>query len=264
MLGELATAAKAGCLPGNPVMLAALSRAGKLAPHPLLRLCLKNGLTVYSTLGLLEAVLKNALHVFCYRDYEVVADFRPKAGWSVVDLGAFIGLYTLRCAKLAGAGGRVVAVEPLPENFKLLRLNVAENNLSNVRLLKGCAWVDWRKLVLFQPRSPVNATLRGDYAELMGGVVRRTYAQAFPLDSLLRSLGCIDLLKMDVEGAELELIGGSRGVEPRRVRRIVVEVHPPIVRPSEIAEELERRGYSTIIYLPERAPSQAFVFAFNK
>lgn len=264
MLGELIAAVKAGCLPGNLAMLAVLSHAGKLAPHLLLRLRLKNGLTVYSTLGLLEAVLKNTLHVFYYRDYEAVAGFKPKAGWSVVDLGAFVGLYTLKCAKLVGARGRVVAVEPLPENFKLLRLNVTENDFGNVRLLKGCAWVGWGKLVLFQPRSPVNATLRRDYAELMGGVLHRTHAQAFPLDSLLRSLGCIDLLKMDVEGAELDLISGSRCVEPSKVRRIIVEAHPPIVRPSKIARELERRGYSTIIYLPERAPNQAFVYAFNK
>lgn len=264
MFGELIAAAKVGCLPGNLVMMAVLSYAGKLAPHPLLKLRLKNGLTVYSTLGILETVLKNLLHVFYYRDYEIMADFRPKAGWCVVDLGAFIGLYTLRCAKLVGAEGRVVAVEPHPESFELLRLNVAENNLGNVRLLKGCAWVDWGELALFQPRSPANATLRRDYAELMGGVLRRTCARAFPLDSLLKSLGRIDLLKVDVEGAELELIGGSRSLEPKRVRRIITEAHPPIANPSEIAEELERRGYSTVIYLPEQAPSQSFVYAFNK
>lgn len=264
MFSELIGAAKMNCLPGNLVMLAVLSYIGKLAPHLLVRLHFKNGLTIYSTLGLLETVLRNILHVFYYRDYEIIADFRPKARWNVVDLGAFIGLYTLRSAKFVGPMGRVIAVEPFPENFKFLKLNVTENNLNNVRLLKGCAWVDWRKLVLFQPHNPINASICREYAELMGGVLRHIYAQAFPLDSLLRSLSCVDLLKVDVEGAELELISGSRSIEPEKVRRIVIEAHLPIVKPSEIAEELEQRGYSTVTYFPEQKPSQAFVYAFNK
>ncbi|MEM1508457.1 MAG: FkbM family methyltransferase [Thermofilaceae archaeon] len=264
MFSELISATKMNCLSDNLVMLATLSYIGKLAPRLLVRLHFKNGLAIYSTLGLLETVLRNILHVFYYRDYEIIADFRPKASWSVVDLGAFIGLYTLRSAKLVGPMGRVIAVEAFPENFKLLKLNVAENNLSNVRLLKGCAWVNWEELVLFQPHSPINASTRRDYAELMGGVLHRIYVRAFPLDSLLISLSYVDLLKIDVEGAELELISGSRSIEPEKVRRIVIEAHLPIVKPSEIAEELERRGYHTVIYFPEQTFGQAFVYAFNK
>jgi FkbM family methyltransferase len=58
--------------------------------------------------------------------------FKPDPGDVIIDVGAHIGSYTIRCAKAVGEKGIVIAFEPDPENFKVLLLNVKMNNLKNV------------------------------------------------------------------------------------------------------------------------------------
>jgi FkbM family methyltransferase len=57
-----------------------------------------------------------------------------KPGSTVLDVGAYVGTHTLAFAHFVGAEGCVVAFEPLPEIFDVLRENVSANHLSNVRL----------------------------------------------------------------------------------------------------------------------------------
>jgi len=58
--------------------------------------------------------------------------FKPGPSDVVIDVGAHIGSYTIRCAKAVGEKGLVIAFEPDPENFKVLLLNVKMNDLRNV------------------------------------------------------------------------------------------------------------------------------------
>lgn len=228
----------------------------------LIRLVAPFGLAVYATADQLESVVRNVLHIFYYKDYEVVPGFQPRQGWVIVDAGAFIGLYTLRAAKLAGPNGLVLAIEPQPEAYRLLRLNASANKLHNVRLLGaclagGCGFAD-----LIVPPSTINATLNPDYARSYEGCLRRVRVRAIPLDAVLSRLGYVDLLKMDIEGAELEVVITSQLLRPSVAKRVVVEVHPPFTKTSEIAQILEQRGYRTAVYIPEDAEHQAFVYAF--
>ena len=57
-----------------------------------------------------------------------------KPGMVAFDLGANLGYYTVMMARLAGERGRVYAVEPFPDNFRLLGENVRRNRLKNVQL----------------------------------------------------------------------------------------------------------------------------------
>lgn len=218
-------------------------------------------LWAYCPPKLVPEVWRNCLHVFYRLDYEHLRGFRPKEGWRVIDLGAFIGLYTLRAARLVRSRGVVISVEPLPENLRLLDLNVSVNSLRNVRLLAGCAWTSWGEAVMYIPSSPVNATLSREYAKAVGGPVRAVKVMCMPLDAMIERAGRVDLLKVDVEGAELALLEGSSRVKPELVKRVVVEVHTDVVKPHEVADALEERGYWTVIHLPEESPLQAFVYA---
>lgn len=244
------------------LQLAACGQLSALAPRVLLKLQLPMGLRAYTPLKLLPDALKNALHVFYYRDYEALLSFRPREGWVVVDVGAFIGLYTLRAAKLIGKEGFVLSLEPLPESYSLLTLNVQANGLHNVKALGACAWMGWGVKELYVPESPLNASLRSDYAESCGGLTSARRVRCIPLDAVLEVAGCVDLLKLDVEGVELELLCSSKLVVPNRVRKVVVEAHPPFSSAREVAGELEGRGYRTLVYLPEGTAAQAFVYAF--
>jgi tRNA A58 N-methylase Trm61 len=61
--------------------------------------------------------------------------FKPKPGEIVIDVGAHIGYYTLKAARAVGTKGKVIAIEPNPENFHLLRNNVILNRFYNVMTL---------------------------------------------------------------------------------------------------------------------------------
>ena len=57
-----------------------------------------------------------------------------KEGMCVVDIGANIGYYALQEARLVGEAGRVIAIEPVPDNFVRLKRNVERNGCRNVEL----------------------------------------------------------------------------------------------------------------------------------
>lgn len=236
--------------------------ARELSAKALVKLALPEGLVVRFPAGLLPEVLRNILHVYYYLDYEMLPTFAPRLGWRVVDAGAFIGLYTMRAAKLVGKEGFVVAVEPLYSSYSMLELNVRSNQLDNVKLL--CAALSSQRGMadLLVPKSPINATLSPNYAKLYGGALEKVRVRSIPLDELLIVLKRVDLLKVDVEGLELEVIRGSKLLIPERASRVVIEIHIPFVKPREVANALEERGYNVVVHLPEDAPSQAFVYAF--
>lgn len=215
---------------------------------------------VYCPLNMIVEVWLNELHVFYLMDYEQYSEFKPRRGWVVVDIGAFLGLYTLRAAKLVGSRGLVISVEPLDEVFELLSANVRLNNFDNVNLVKACVASERGERLLYVPSRLVNASLVKEYARLMGGVKKVVRVKAITLRDLLKDLGCIDLLKLDVEGAEVEILT-STYLTPERVRRLIVEVHANVVKPSTVSEMLESKGYDVIVYLPENTTTQVFVYA---
>jgi FkbM family methyltransferase len=167
------------------------------------------------------AVHRGELHafreVFVQRVYESLPDFAPRPGSVVVDVGANIGLFALRHAL---AGARVFAVEPHPGAFGRLRRNIGANGLDG--RVTALPWAlggasGWARLV----GAPVTPRTRV-VPDPAGTVPLRT------LDSLVADLGLerIDLLKLDVEGAEVAVLRGGRRALPR-VRRLVLEVHAP-------------------------------------
>jgi FkbM family methyltransferase len=155
--------------------------------------------------------------VFVRRVYERLPDFAPRADRVVLDVGANIGLFALSHAR---AGARVYAVEPHPAAFARLERNIAANGLRGRITAIPCA------LGAHEGRARLiggRATPLTRVAPDQGGTVRlRT------LDALVAELGLtgIDLLKLDVEGAEVAVLRGARRVLPT-VGRMVLEVHAP-------------------------------------
>jgi len=267
VLGEVAS--YLACLeprswPAGLAGVAAALLAGRARPGALARLALPGGLSIRFPASILRDVLRNVAHVYYYRDYEALAGFAPEPGWTVLDVGAFIGVYALRAASLVGPSGLVVAVEPLPSSYRLLELNVRANRLGNVRLVGAAVSDGWGSAELLVPGSPLNATLDPGYASAWGGAVGAVRVRTLPLDALIGPLGRVDLVKIDVEGLELRVVEGSALLRPGVVRRAVVEVHPPRVEARRVALALEGRGYEVSVLLPEEAPGQAFVYALER
>lgn len=141
----------------------------------------------------------------------------PIGGGTVIDAGAHVGLFSLIAAQHAE---RVVSLEPDPLNFRVLDLNRRLNEAHNVTALECALWKEDGE-VPFRPSWHTT-----------GGSVRRdgkATVAARGLDGLVEEHGPVDLLKLDVEGAEAEVLPAARRLGG--VRRIVAELH--LSRPGE-------------------------------
>src|SRR5712691_2768117 len=148
-----------------------------------------------------------------------------------VDVGANWGYFTLVGAHLVGRTGRVVSVEADPRACRTLRANVAQNALDVVTVLEMAASDRPGALQLQEYESNAdesgNYGLTGTTTVVAGGrhfeVVARTLDEA--LDQV--GIGRVDLLKMDIEGAEGRALCGLHGrLADRRIDRILLELHP--------------------------------------
>ena len=133
-------------------------------------------------------------------------------GMTFLDIGAHFGEYTVLAASRVGEGGRVHAFEPNPEIFDLLSENVRINALENVRL-HPTAVSDREGQQEFRVfREPSLSSLMPPSA---GGRAVGRGERSFPvrtvcLDGLIDDIGGrIDLVKVDVEGAEMLVFRGA-------------------------------------------------------
>ncbi|MGH2499439.1 MAG: FkbM family methyltransferase [Candidatus Limnocylindria bacterium] len=161
--------------------------------------------------------------VWLRRSYELLPDFVARPGWSVVDVGANVGFFALRQAAL---GASVVAIEPNPDVRRRLERAVSENGFSHAVTVIAAA----------AGSASGVATLAVGASTLVGTLgpterPRETHpVQVERLDDLLAATsGRIDLLKLDVEGAERDVLIGAPATLAR-TRRVVLEHHGPELR----------------------------------
>jgi FkbM family methyltransferase len=155
----------------------------------------------------------------------LVRDLLPRDG-VFLDIGANIGIHTLAAARhLKPGGGKVVAFEPHPENYKVLVHNLHENSLTNVRP-ERVGLADARKTlaVCGSPQS-------GNWSMASTGALRFD-VDLLPLDEYLEQqpVERIDVIKMDIEGSEVWALTGARSSLRRYRPTIIFEVNPHWLR----------------------------------
>jgi FkbM family methyltransferase len=144
-------------------------------------------------------------------------------GMTVIDIGAHIGYYTLLFAKLAGADGRIISFEPFPQNFALLKENVGLNHLDHVLVLPQAVFSRDDEIMLTVPDELHNSG-EASVAQTPGTAQLRV--QALTLDSYCGSASVQpDFLKMDVEGAEYDVLLGARETITRCHPKLLIELH---------------------------------------
>lgn len=161
--------------------------------------------------------------LFLYREWErfesalFLRALRP--GMTVLDVGAHIGYYALHAAKVVGRGGRVLAFEPVNQNFALLEANVRLNALGSVLEPVQAAVSDHAHTLTMQLSDlnsgdhRVYATTRGDDALFHQSQPRAAQpVQAIVIDEFLsqQQIAQVDVIKMDVQGAEMQALNGMR------------------------------------------------------
>lgn len=219
---------------GREVAAAARSRTGVPAGETWIRL---RGFDIRLALGRYE--LGGFMDVWLQHDYEQAADFRSAPGWVVVDVGANVGFFTLR--QVAG-GARVVALEPNPEVRARLAATIARNRLGDrVRLLPFAAGRSTGTAELSVGPATVTGTVA---AGGMAGVRDRFAVEVRSLDAALADVPHVDLLKIDTEGAEVEVLAGAAATLAR-TERVVLEWHTPALR-AAAGRVLEAAGLELV------------------
>ena len=148
----------------------------------------------------------------------------------VLDVGANIGAFTL---KVAHKVKHVIAIEPEPRNFELLKKNISENNLSNVTLL-NYAVSDKPEIVHFN-------TTGGSAKVSKNGIP----INAKPLDDILQELGDpeVTIMKMDIEGYEGKVLSAFKKYQT--LRQIIIEVHSKELK-NFVNNWLTARGFTVV------------------
>lgn len=191
--------------------------------------------TIYEIDPISDLGLKLAQHGI----YEPVMAGKLEAlleeGDCFIDLGANEGYFTVLAGKLVTTKGQVVAFEPQERLWSVIKKNVMLNGLGNVRLLPYGAGSSAQDLMLqLYPTTNSGASTFSDsfgFKVSMGWyrkwIFGQQQARVMRLDDLLPSIPqVVKLVKVDIEGFELEALrGGRQLVAERRVRYWLIEIH---------------------------------------
>ena len=164
------------------------------------------------------------------REDDIIEHFTPKQGDIVVDIGANIGRYTIIGSKRVGTQGKVVAIEAHPGNFEMLNRNIKLNQLTNVIPLNYAAYSKETKIRLYVPDEESGYTIYHTLMERTGK--KFVEVNANTLDYLLQlnqiKQEQVKWIKIDVEGAELDVLKGSTNVLSKsKDIALLIEVHGP-------------------------------------
>jgi FkbM family methyltransferase len=169
-------------------------------------------------------------HIFQSKTYEphVTAAIRRALGPGMifVDIGANIGFFTILGAHLVGANGRVYAFEPYQLNVKLLYASAKLNGFEHIAVFPFAA-SDGEGLLAFDNVGS-NGQVTTPHADLPS-VLDTTLVYGARLDTVLRDVARVDVIKVDVEGAEYRALHGGRELLARSRPTIFSEFSPPAI-----------------------------------
>ena len=169
-------------------------------------------------------------------------------GMVVIDIGAHVGYYTLLAAKLVGPTGKIYAFEPEPGNNETLNKNIELNKYSNIEAIR-----------MAMSDKEGNATMyltsldSGRHSLFQHDLPKRgnTVVETTTLDRFWESTEWprIDLIKIDVEGAEVAVLDGmTRMLEELPRLKIIIEFNPTLllsagVAPNSFLDKVRSLGF---------------------
>ena len=220
------------------------------------------------------------------RDY-FATGVAVEPGDMVIDVGANVGLFALEVLERTGSDLELHAIEPLPGNFALLEQNLADEDGERVRchqIALGEAeseveFTYFPRVSVWSTRYPGRELDQLEGARQASGPRRRrsraaterlnesmnrmvlsgetVRCQVKRLSDLLEAehISSVDLLKIDVEKAELDVLAGIDDRDWDRIRQVVIEVHHIDDRVAMVESQLVARGYATTKHHTDEEPN---------
>ena len=169
-----------------------------------------------------------------------------KAGMTVFDVGAHVGFFSLAAAQRVGPGGRVMAFEPSPETLRVLRDHVRLNGWDDRVTVEASVVSDQAGSMTFYTfgESMAASLSRENVEEL--NVEQPDHATPLTVPSVTLDQYCEewtlspDVIKIDVEGAELKVLRGAEKLLRSKAVTIWCEVHP--MQMANLGDSVEALG----------------------
>jgi FkbM family methyltransferase len=151
-----------------------------------------------------------------------------RPGDRCVDVGANVGVHTVRLARLVGADGEVIAIEPDPDVVQRTNRNIALNGLSNVRVISAAASERAGEMRLYRPSPWDTNRARASliHHPYLTGV--ETTVPVVTVDDIC-SGAQVALIKIDVEGHEVLVVRGAADTIARYAPSVIFEYAPELV-----------------------------------
>jgi len=216
----------------------------------LLHICLKNGAmyAIQQKAGnnyeMYSEIYELLMEQYVMGIYE--QNYYLQEGDTVVDIGAGWGVNTVDFSRKVGNRGKVIAIEPNEKSLVILKENLKLNQCINVEVVAKGVW-DRQDILPFQ----IKERMAGNSLLSIGDKPTKIKkVQVDTVDNILNELGVgeVDLLKMDIEGAEIKALEGmSRILGKNGVRVVIASYHIIDRQPTykTIIPTMEAIGFST-------------------
>jgi FkbM family methyltransferase len=152
----------------------------------------------------IKTYLKNPTDFTAFYQVYVTNDYKSliskiSKGDVVIDAGANIGLFTIIASILVGKSGRVISIEPDPENLKILKKNIQLNNLDNIIIVDKALYKESGKKLRFYSNGIFSKIVESEKYEIRNYIEVETIT----LDDIISDFNLRpNSLKMDIEGGE--------------------------------------------------------------
>ena len=172
----------------------------------------------------------------------------------VIDVGAHVGLFTLKAAK---SGAKVVvAIEPHPFNYRILLRNITSNRLRNVIPINLAVSNYSGKAMLYISKHAREHTLKRELLDEYRGCIE---VEVKTLDQLVDELKLskVNFIKIDAEGAELDILrGAEKTLKENNVFLAIAAYHTPN-EIYELSKHLRKMGFTVF------SEKNMYVYAFK-
>jgi len=190
-----------------------------------------------------------------YEDRVYERFFRVEEGDIVVDVGANAGIFTLKASKRTGHRGKVFSFEPEAKNYRRLCRNIRINRRSNVIPINAAVSdIDGTADFYVKDVSLQHTLLPETTMTFDTHTVKTVRVQTRAISSVLEEFGLnhIDFLKVDAEGAELEVLKGSIALlSSKRIRKLSVATYHSKTETEIIGNFLQNFGYRVRVFRNE-------------
>jgi len=204
-----------------------------------------------------EKYLSNFINIISYNEYLNFINLN-KRFYSVIDVGAYAGLFSIILSERSKI---VLAIEPNEINYRLLIRNVKYNKIRNISVFKLFLsnQISYKEIYI-NPYNP------WEYSEYPIKNWIKDEINVDTLDNLINrmKLKYVDILKIDVDGEELNVIKGcERGLEEGKIFNIIIEVHSYELL-KKLIEYLKYYKYQFILKRSKLSNSIFFILFFKK